>query len=98
MANVPRSPILVTLVMEAIRSSETSVLTRATPRNTPEDGIRHSHSRGNLKAYKAQKIMFVGLTMWQTKAYEPVVVIPHDLSLAKCRASQRGSDSYNVVL
>jgi hypothetical protein len=29
-ANVPSSPILVTLMMEALRSSETSVLTRAT--------------------------------------------------------------------
>jgi hypothetical protein len=36
---VPRSPILVTLMMEAIRSSETSVLTRATQRNIQEDGI-----------------------------------------------------------
>jgi hypothetical protein len=36
---VPSSPILVTLMMEAIRSSETSVLTRATQRHIPEDGI-----------------------------------------------------------
>jgi hypothetical protein len=37
--NVPISPILVALIMEAIRSSETSVLTRATRRNISEDGI-----------------------------------------------------------
>jgi hypothetical protein len=36
---VPSSPILVTLMMEAFRSSETSALTRATWRNIPEDGI-----------------------------------------------------------
>jgi uncharacterized membrane protein YheB (UPF0754 family) len=32
-------PILVTLMMEALRSSETSVLTRATLRHIPDDGI-----------------------------------------------------------
>jgi hypothetical protein len=35
---VPSSPILVTL-MEALSSSETSVLKRATRRNIPKDGI-----------------------------------------------------------
>jgi hypothetical protein len=36
---VPSSPILVTLMMEAIHSSGTSVLTRATRRHIQEDGI-----------------------------------------------------------
>jgi hypothetical protein len=36
---VPSSPILVTLMMEAIRSFEPSVLTRATRRHIPEDSI-----------------------------------------------------------
>jgi hypothetical protein len=35
------SPILVTLMMEAIRNSETSVLSRTTRHNITEDGILH---------------------------------------------------------
>jgi hypothetical protein len=38
-ANVPSSPILFTLMLEAIYSSKTSVLTTATLRNIAEDSI-----------------------------------------------------------
>jgi hypothetical protein len=54
---VPSSAILVTLMKEALSSSETPFLTRATRRNIPEDTILHSHSRENLKSY-------IALTGW----------------------------------
>jgi hypothetical protein len=43
-ASVPSSPILVTLMMEALDSSETWVLTKAARRNIP-DATLHSHRR-----------------------------------------------------
>jgi hypothetical protein len=54
-ANVVASwPILVILMIEAIHSSETPVLTRAIRRHIPEDGILHSHHRENPKSYKLE--------------------------------------------
>jgi hypothetical protein len=40
-------------MMEEIRTSETSALTRATRRNIPEDGTLQSHLREDLKSYIA---------------------------------------------
>jgi hypothetical protein len=50
---VPNLQILVTLMMGVIHSGETSVFTRTTRRDIPEDGILFSHSRENLKSYIA---------------------------------------------
>jgi hypothetical protein len=54
---VPSSSILVTVIMDALRSSGTSVLTRATRRNIPEDGIFHSHRREDLKSYMLNHLL-----------------------------------------
>jgi hypothetical protein len=54
---VPSSLIFFILMMEAIRSSETSVLTRVTRRNILEDDILHNYRRENL-------ISYVALTGW----------------------------------
>jgi hypothetical protein len=54
---VPSSLILVTLMKVVLSSPETSILTRATRRNIPEDAILHSHCRENLKSY-------IALTGW----------------------------------
>jgi hypothetical protein len=54
---VPSSPILVILMIEALSSSETSVLTIVTRRNIPEDAILYSDRHENLKSY-------IALTGW----------------------------------
>jgi hypothetical protein len=48
---VPSSLILSTMLMEELRSTETSVLTRTTRRHIPKHCILHSHRREKLKSY-----------------------------------------------
>jgi hypothetical protein len=57
--DVLNSPILVTMMMEALGSFEMSVLTGATRRNIPEDGILHSHIRENVKSYIISKDLHI---------------------------------------
>jgi hypothetical protein len=52
-ANVPSSPFVI-LMMEAIRSSETSVLKKVRWRNIIEDGILHRHHRQSPKSYETR--------------------------------------------
>jgi hypothetical protein len=81
--------------MEALSSSETSVLTGAT-RNIPEGAILHSHRRRNLKAH----IILTGWTLYRRRKVSPVryelgFYIPEDVIL---HSHRRGNPkSHNVT-
>jgi hypothetical protein len=59
-------------MMEALSSSTTSVLIRATRRNIPEDGILHSHRSENLKSY-------IALTVWALQRRRNVSPVKYEL-------------------
>jgi hypothetical protein len=76
-AKSPGSAILVTLMMEAIFSSETLILTKVTWRHIPGDGIVLDNRREDLRSY-------VALTGWAR--YELGFYIPYDDDLhCHCR-------------
>jgi hypothetical protein len=60
---IPSSLILFTLMLDAIRSSVTSGLTRATRRRISEHGILHSHRRENLRSYACSSYL-TKYAMW----------------------------------
>jgi hypothetical protein len=64
--------------MEALRSFETSVLTRAPRRNIPEGGILHGHRCENLKS--------VAETNGSPVKYELGFYIPEEWCLLWCYA------------
>jgi hypothetical protein len=94
------SPILVILTMEALSSSETSVLTRATRLNIPEDAILHSNRHENLKSY----IALTGWTLsWRRNAspvkYALGICIPEeDILHSQCRENRNSYNNIPVLL
>jgi hypothetical protein len=78
---------------EAMHSSETSVLTKATRHNIPEDGSLHSHCREHLSSY----IALTGWTLWRRRNMSPVkyelgFYIPEDGILhSHCRDNHKST-------
>jgi hypothetical protein len=60
---VPSSLIIFTLIIDAIHSSETYVITRATRRHIQEDSSPHSHRREKTEILQYGNTLVIGLQM-----------------------------------
>jgi hypothetical protein len=82
------------MIMEAISSPETSVLTRATWHNILEYGILHSHRRNNPKSYIALTSKASSGEVMIPVRYELRLHIPEDGILYSDRREHL--DSYKI--